>query len=165
MLHIQIRFSPFSSRIKSGLLAVVVFRRGNSKSQTSFAFPFFRTVPHSHRSFYHTISIPIRSYSFAHSTANIIRAQLCLDRYSLFARTLHPVTRCSTVSLCSLQTLHLPSSTKPLTAFHDLVSTICSSIFIIADALRRCKFWDSHMWHSSSWSLNGSLCCCFALYI
>ena len=46
--QIQIFWSILSSKIKSGLLAVVVFRKWNSKSHTSFALLFSSTVPLSH---------------------------------------------------------------------------------------------------------------------
>ena len=85
--QIQIFFDFLSSKIKSGLLDIFVFHRLNSKSHTSLALPFSSTVPHSHLSLYHTVSSPISSYSFAHATAKIISAWLCLVRYSLFAAT------------------------------------------------------------------------------
>ena len=85
----------------------------NSKSHTSLALPFSSTEPRSHLSLYHTVSSPISSYSFFHATAKIISARLCLVRYSLFANTLQPATRCSTVSLQLKQILHLPSSISP----------------------------------------------------
>ena len=99
--QIQIFFFSLSSSIKSGLLAVVVFRSLNSKSQTSFPRLFSSTAPRSHRSLYQITSLPISSYSLAQLTAIIISALLCRVRYSLFARTLHPATICSTVSSLS----------------------------------------------------------------
>ena len=99
--QIQIFFFSLSSSIKSGLLAIVVFLRLNSKSQTSFPRSFSSTAPHSHRSLYQITSLPISSYSLAQFTAIIISALLCHVKYSLFARTIHPATICSTVSSLS----------------------------------------------------------------
>ena len=101
ILQIQIFFFSLSCSIKSGLLAVVVFCSLNSKSQTSFPCSFSSTAPRSHRSFYQITSLPISSYSLAQLTAIIISALLCRVKYSLFARTLHPETICSTVSCLS----------------------------------------------------------------
>ena len=137
MSQIQICFSYFASSIKSGLLAVSVFFRLNWKSQTSFALSFFKTIPRFHRSLYHTVSAPINLCSFAQVTASIISALLCLVKYSLLGKTMHPATRCSTVSLCPWHTRHWPSSISPRVAFQDLVSTICSSIDMIDDVFRR----------------------------
>ena len=53
MSHIQIFLSSFRSRIRSGLLYVVVFHKLSSMSQISFAFSFSSTVPCSYRSLYH----------------------------------------------------------------------------------------------------------------
>ena len=99
--QIQIFFFSLSSSIKSGLLAVVVFRSLNSKSQTSFPRSFSSTAPRSHHSLYQITPLPISSYSLAQLTAIIISALLCHVRYLLFARTLHPATICSTVSSLS----------------------------------------------------------------
>ena len=90
MSHIQIFFSSFSSNIRSGLLDVVVFLDLNSKSQMSVALLFSSTVPRSHRSLYHTVSVPNNSCSFAQVIASIINALLCLAKYSVLARTLQP---------------------------------------------------------------------------
>ena len=81
--QIQIFFDSLSSKIKSGLLDVFVFRKLNSKSHTSLALPFFSTVPRSHLFLCNTVSSPISSHSFAHATAKIISTRLCLFRYSL----------------------------------------------------------------------------------
>ena len=99
--QIQIFFFSLSSSIKSGLLAVAVFRSLNSKSQTSFPHSFSSAAPRSHHSLYQITSLPISSYSLAQLTAIIISALLCHVKYSLFARTLHPATICSTVSSLS----------------------------------------------------------------
>ena len=117
-------------------------------------FPFrFPTpfLPHSHRSLYQTTSPSTSLYSFT-QTAISISALLCLDKYSLFAKTLHPAARCSVVSPLSWHTLQCPSWTNPLAAFHDLVSTICSSIVMIEDFFLPCNFWLNQRWHSSSCS-------------
>ena len=52
MSQIHIFFFALSSRVKSGLLVVVVLRRWNSKSHKSFPLSFSSTAPHSHRSLY-----------------------------------------------------------------------------------------------------------------
>ena len=96
--QIQIFFFSLSSSIKSGLLAVVVFRSLNSKSQTSFPRSFYSTALRSHRSLYQITSLPISSYSLAQLTAIIISALLCRVKYSLFSRTLHPATICRPVA-------------------------------------------------------------------
>ena len=137
MSQIQICFSYFVLSIKSGLLAVSVFFRLNWKSQTSFALSFFKTIPRFHRSLYHTVSAPINLCFFAQVTASIISALLSFVKYSLLDKTMHPATRCSTVSLCPWHTRHWPSSISPRVAFQDLVSTICSSIDMIDDVFRR----------------------------
>ena len=142
--QIQIFFFSLSSNIRSGLLTVVVFRKLNSKSQTSFLCSFSNTAPHSHRSLYHITLLPVISYSLAQLTAMIINALLCRARYSLFARTLHPATICSTASSLSRYTLHCLSWANPLDTFRDFVSTICSSIVMIDDVFRPCKFWFNH---------------------
>ena len=99
--QIQIFFFSLSSSIKSDLLAIVVFRSLNSKSQTSFPHSFSSIAPCSHRSLYQITSLPISLYSLAQLTAIIISALLCRVKYSLFARTLHPAAICSTVSSLS----------------------------------------------------------------
>ena len=55
---------------------------------------------------YHFMSFSTKLNFFAHETANIINALLCLITYSLFANTLHPVKRCCTIYLCWLDSLH-----------------------------------------------------------
>ena len=65
--QIQIFFDSLSSKIKSGLQDVFVFRRLNSKSHTSLGLPFSSTVPRSSLSLYHTVSSPISSFSFANA--------------------------------------------------------------------------------------------------
>ena len=59
MSQIQIFLSVFSSKIKSGLLAIVVFRRWNSKSHTSLALSFSSAVPLSHRCSYRWLLDPL----------------------------------------------------------------------------------------------------------
>ena len=59
MSQIQIFLSVFSSKIKSGLLAVVVFRRWNSKSRTRFTLSFSRTVTLSRRCSYRWLLDPL----------------------------------------------------------------------------------------------------------
>ena len=78
MLQIHIFFFAWSSRVKSGPLAVVVFHRWNSKSHSSFP-SFSNIISRSHRSLYQTISPPTSFYSFAQATALIISALLCLS--------------------------------------------------------------------------------------
>ena len=56
MSQTQIFLSVFSFKIKSGFLAVVVFRMWNLKSHTSFALLFFSTVLLSHRCSYQMAS-------------------------------------------------------------------------------------------------------------
>ena len=133
MLQIQICFSYFVLSINSGLLAVPFFRRLNWKYQTSFNLMFSKTIPRSHRYLYQTVSAPINLRSFAKVTASIINALLCLAKYSLLDKTVHPATSCSTVSSCPRHTRHLPSSISPRPAFQDLVSTIYSIIGMIDD--------------------------------
>ena len=79
----------------------------------------------------------------------IISALLCLDKYSLFAKTLHPATRCSMLLSLSWHTLQCPSWTNSLAAFYDLVSTICSSIDMIEDVFLPCKVCLNQRWYSS----------------
>ena len=98
MLQIQICFSYFVLSISSGLLAVPFFHRLNWKYQTSFNLMFSKTIPRSHRYLYQTVSAPINLRSFAKVTASIINALLCLAKYSLLDKTVHPATSCSTVS-------------------------------------------------------------------
>ena len=144
MSHIRIHFFSLSSSIRSGLLAVVVFRRLNSKSHTNLARAFSKTCPLVHLSLYHFTSFFTRWYSFAYATAITISALMCLVKYSLFAIFLHPASKCSTVSFCSLHSLHLPSSVSPLVTFHALVSTICSSIDIIEAVFGGVMFCSNH---------------------
>jgi len=109
--HTHIFFCSFSSSIKTGPLAVVVFHRWNSKSHISFTLPFFITVLRSHLSLYQIASLFMNSNSLAHATAIIISALLFLRKYSLLASTLQPATRCSTTSLLLYQSsCYLPSS-------------------------------------------------------
>ena len=56
---------------------------------------------------------------------------LYLVRYSLFANTLHPAKRCSTVSFSWPHSLHLLHSASPHENFHAFVSTGCSSIIFL----------------------------------
>ena len=79
----------------------------------------------------------------------IISALLCLDKYSLFAKTLHPVTRCSMVLSLLWHTLQCRSWASSLAAFYDLVSTTCSSIVMIEDVFLPCKIWLNQRWYSS----------------
>ena len=99
-----------------------------------------------------------------HEIANIINALLCLVRYSLFANTLHPAKRCSTVSLCWPHSLHLLHLANPLEAFHDFVSTICSSIVITEAVFLGVRFCLSHKLQLSSCFRNISLCICLSRY-
>ena len=134
MSQIQIFFSYFVSSIKLGLLAVSDFRRLNRKSQTSFALSFSKIIPRSHQSLYHTVSAPINLCSFTQVTGSIVSTLLSLVKYSLLNKAMHSASRCFTVSSCTWDTRHLPSSTSPWAAFQDLVSTICSSIDMIDNA-------------------------------
>ena len=147
MSHIYIHFFSLSSSIRSGLLAAVIFRKLNSKSHNNLARAFFKTCPLVHLSLYHFTSFFTRWYSFVHATAITISALLCLVKYSLFAVFLHPASRCSTVSFCSQHNLRLPSSISPPVTFHDLVSTICSSIDIIEAVFAGVKFRSNHRFH------------------
>ena len=72
MSQIHIVFFALYSRVKSGLLAVVVLRRRNLKSHMSFPLLFSNTIPHSHRSLCQTISPrPVR----------FLRTSDCHDHY------------------------------------------------------------------------------------
>ena len=124
--QIQIFFLCLSSNIKSGLLDVVVLLKLNSKSYTNLALLFYKTCPLAQFSLYHLVSFPTNWYSFAHAIAITINSLLCRAKYSLLAIALHPATRCSTVSLNSWHSQHLPFSISCLATFHPLVSTICS---------------------------------------
>ena len=164
MSQIQIFLSILRSKIKSDLLAVVIFRKWNSKPCTSFALLFSSTIPLSHFCWYQIASWSINSCCFAQAIARITSTLLCLVRYSLFANLVHPATRCSTVFECCLHIQHLPSFINPLASFHDLVSTICSNMVMIAAVFPWLRFWDNHTWHSCSCSLYNLLCCSFLLY-
>ena len=157
--QIQICFLSFVSSINSGLLVVSVFRRLNWKSQTSFALSFSKTIHRSHLPLYHTVSAPVNLCSFSEVTAIIISALLCLAKYSLLNKTVHPATTCSNVSLCRWHTRHLPCSISLWAAFQDFVPTIGSSIDMIDDAFRGWRFSVSQRWHYSSSSLKNLLCC------
>ena len=108
---------------------------------------FSKTCPLVHLSLYTFTSFFTRWYSFAHATAITISALLCLVKYSLFAIFLNPASKCSTVSFCSLHSLHLPSSVIPLVTFYALVSTICSSIDIIEAVFGGVMFCSNHRLH------------------
>ena len=123
-------FFSLSSNVKPGLLHVAVFLKLNSKSHTSFAWSFFRVYPLHHFCLYYFMSFSTKLNSFAHEIANVINALLCLVRYSLFPNTLHPAKRCSTVSLCRPNSLHLIHLASPLEAFHDFVSTIFAFVYL-----------------------------------
>ena len=116
-------FLAFSLRVKSGLLTILVLRRWNPTQLFLFRFP------HSHRSLNQTISPPTSSYSFAQATAMIISALLCLNKSSLFAKTLHPAT--------DAQWFHLfrdiPYSVR-LELILSLLSTILSPPFVLASS-------------------------------
>ena len=128
MSQVQILLSVFNFKTKFGILAVVDFLRWNSKFHTSFVSSFSNT----------------NSCRFAQATAVIISARLCLVRYSLFASLVHPATRCFTISECWVHILHVPLSVIRLDSFHDLVSTMCSNIVIIAAVFPGLRFWDNH---------------------
>ena len=145
----KILFS-LSSNVKSGLLDVVAFLKLNSKSHTSFAWSFSRVYPQHHFCLYHFMSFSTKLNSFTHEIANIINALLCLVRYLLFANTLHPAKRCSTVSLCWPHSLHLLHLASPLEAFYDFDSTICSSIVITEAVFLGVTFCLSHKLQLSS---------------
>ena len=93
----------------------------------------------------------------------IISALSCLDKYLLFAKTLHLAARCSMVSSLLWHTLQYTSWTYPLAAFQDLVSTICFSIIMIEDVFLPCKLRLNQRWHSSASSWKNWLCCSFVL--
>ena len=151
MLQIHIIFFALSSRVKSGLLVESPYEFSSSrlKAHTSFPLSFSNTVLHSHRFLYQTKSPPTSLYSFTQATSMIICALLCLNRYSLFAKTWHPEARSSMISSLSWHTLQLLSWTNPLAAFQDLVSTIFSNIIMIEDVFLPGKFWLNQRWHSS----------------
>ena len=73
----------FHLSIKSGLLAVSVFRWLNWKSQSNFTLSFSKTIPCSHCSLYHIVLAPINLPSFAQAIATIINTLLCLAKHSL----------------------------------------------------------------------------------
>ena len=110
MSQIQICFAYLVSSINSGLLVLLVFRRLNWKSQTSFAWSFSKTIPHFHHFLYHNFSAPINLCSFVQVTASIISALLRLAKYLLLDKTVQAASRCFTVSSCPWHTWHLPSS-------------------------------------------------------
>ena len=91
------------------------------------------------------MSFSTKLNSFAHEIANFINAVLYLVRYSLFANTLHPAKRCSTVSFSWPHSLHLLHSASPHENFHAFVSTGCSSIIFLG-----VKFFLSHKLQLSS---------------
>ena len=121
----------FSFNIRSGLIGVVVLFKLNSKFQTNLALLFSKTCPLTQFSLYHFFPFPTNPYAFAHAIAITINALLCRATYSLLAIVFHQATRCSTVSLNSQHSRHLPFSISPLVTFHPLVSTICSITVII----------------------------------
>ena len=157
-------FFSLSFNVKLNLLDVVVFLKLNSKSHTSFVWSFSRTYPLHHFCLYHFMSFSTKLNSFAHEITNIINALLCLVRYSLFAYTLRPAKRCSTISLCWPHSLHLLHSTSSLEAFHDFVSTICSNKVITEAVFLGIRFCLSHELQLSSCLRNISLCICFPRY-
>ena len=110
-------------------------------------------------SLHHTVSTSIDSFLFAQVTANIIKALLCLAKYSLLDKMVHPAAKCFIVSSCLWHTRHLPSSIIAWTAFQDQVSTICSNNDMIDNIFRWWRFWVSQRWHSSSCSLKNLICC------
>ena len=144
MTQIQIFLSVFNSKIKSGLLTVVVFCRWNTKFHTSFALLFSSTVPLFHCYSYQMPSWSTNSWYFNQVTARIISVSLFLVRYSLFASLVHPATRWSIVSEWWVHILQLPSSVSPFAFFHDLVSTSYSNIVITAAIFSGLRFWDNH---------------------
>ena len=158
MSQVQICFLHFVSSIKSEILVISDFRRLNWKSKTSFTLSFSKTVLCSHCFLYHTVSAPTNLHSFSQVTASVINALLCLAKYLLLNKAVHPVTRCSTVSYYPWHARHLSSSISLWASFQDLVSTICSRIDMIDDALQKWRFWVSQRWHSSSCSLKNLLC-------
>ena len=96
------------------------------------------------------MSFSTKLNSFAHEIANFINAVLYLVRYSLFANTLHPAKRCSTVSFSWPHSLHLLHSASPLEVFHAFVSTGYSSIIITEEVFLGVKFFLSHKLQLSS---------------
>ena len=84
----------FRSESQVGHPAVSLFHRLNWKSQTSFALTFSKTIPCSHRSFYHNVSTPNNLCSFDQVIASIISALLRLAKYSLLDKTVSPTTWC-----------------------------------------------------------------------
>ena len=109
---IQIIHPSASSRVRSGLLAVVVFLILYSKSNTSFLPGFSMTVPFFHPVLYHAVLRSSKPASFHPPSASTIKAFLRLLRYSLPARTLQLASRC-TVSLFSLCTVCKPPIPPP----------------------------------------------------
>ena len=156
-------FFSLSSNVKSGLLDVVVFLKLNSKSHTSFAWSFSRVYPLHHFCLYHVMSFSTKLNSLAHEIANIINPLLCLARYLLFANTLHPAKRCSPVLFVG-HSLHLLHLARPLEAFHDFVSTICSSIVITEAVFFGVRFYLSHKLQLSPCFRNVLLCICLSRY-
>ena len=161
--QIQIFFLSLSFNTKSGLLDVVVLRKLNSKSQADVALLFSKTCPLAQFSLYHFVSFPTNPYSFAHAIAITINALLCHAMYSLLTIVLHPATRCSTISLNSWYSRHLPFSISPLATFHPLVSTICSITVIIDDVFLGVNLCFNQRWNSCSCLLYKSLCNSFCL--
>ena len=84
--------------------------------------------------------------------------------YSLFANTLHPAIKCSTVSFCWPYSMHLLHSASTLEAFHDLLSTICSRIFFTEAVFLGVRFFLSHKLQLSSCFRDMLLCICFSRY-
>ena len=115
MPQIHIVFFALYSRVKSGLLAVVVLRRWNSKSHTSFPLLFSNTIPHSQRSLCQAISPrPVR----------FLRPSDCHDHYcSLMPRQV--------LAVCQ----DLASSNK---MFHGLISFVTYSTASILNKSSRC---------------------------
>ena len=141
MSQMQIFLSVSISKIKSGLLAVVVSCRWNSKSHTSFALLFSSTVPYPIVLVLDDFLTNLtNSCCFAQATARISSVWLCLVRYSLFASPVYPAASYSPISECWVHILQLPLSIDPLAFFHDLVSTIWSSVVIIAAVFPELRF-------------------------
>ena len=129
--QIQIFFLSLSSNTKSGLPDVVGFCKLSSKSQTNLALLFSKTCPFAQFSSYHFVSFPTNLYSFAHAIAITINALLCRALYSLLAIVLHPATRCSTVSLNSQHSRHLPFSISSLATFILLSAPSAQSLSLL----------------------------------
>ena len=110
-------FFCLTSNVRSSLLDVVVFLKLNSKSHMVI----LQGIPLHHFCLYHFMSFSTKLNSFAREIANIINAVMLGQ---ILAK------RCPTVSLCWPHSLHLLHLASPLEAFHDFVSTICSSIVI-----------------------------------